>query len=386
VLSREPDPLRGTPLVDINNPGRNITLPPLTEGIDYWTIEARTTDGIDVSATVPRSFRVLTATAPRVTLIASNRPFTVPETARNLAVLRWTTLESVGSSRFVLSRSAAPSLNDAPLFETINPATQIALPRLEPGTYYWTIEARTADGIDISAPSTASFQVLPAPRLTLNAPDDGAAFAGLDALRYPGTLRWTSSESVGRSRLIISRTPDASRDIVLDMSDPPRNTILPRLPAGVYYWTIQAETPDGIYISAAGPLNFRILPIPLREQVQNTRPLNNTSISYEQVQRDRRIVFSWESVNGANAYAFMLAPVSNPREPVISGIRLPTGSYSIDLSSLYAGAFIWQVEAIFMAADGTVEQHGQVRESRFTIAIPPLSNPQLNVPAPLFGN
>jgi hypothetical protein len=362
-------------------------LPQLTEGTYYWTIQAESAEGVDISAAAPRSFQVLPVEAPRVTLDFPAADYAFPglQALRRPGEVRWNSPEPVGSSRFVLSSEPNP-LTGTPLMDINNPGRSITLPPLGEGTYYWTIEAKTADGIDISATSTASFQVLPAPRITLNSPENGAAFAGLDALRFPGTIRWSSSESVGRSRLIISRTPDNSRDIVLDVSDPPRNIVLPRLSAGVYYWSIQAETPDGIDISVAQPLNFRVLPVPLLEMIQNIHPVDGTSISYEQVQRDRRIEFSWEPVNGANAYIFTIAPAGNPREPIINGVRLPTGSYSIGLSSLYAGTFVWQVEAIFMAADGTIEQRSLVRESRFTIAIPPLSNPQLNVPAPMFGN
>ncbi|MDR3303648.1 MAG: FecR family protein [Treponema sp.] len=386
VLSRNANPLSGTPVLEINNPGRFITLPRLTEGTYYWTIEAKTAEGIDISASAPFSFRVLAPTPTRVTLLDNGRRFTVTETTRNLAVLHWTSLEKVGTSRFVLSRSATP-LTGQPLIDTANPATAIALPRLEPGTYYWTIQATTTDGLDISATTAVSFQVLAAARIVLDTPTEGFAYEGLAALRLPGTLRWSSSESVGRARLVISRSEDVLKgESVLDIGDPPRSITLPRLTAGVYYWTVQAETPDGLDISAAKPSSFRVLPVPLLEMVKNGHPMSGSSFTPEQVQREKRIVFMWEPVNGANTYILTLAPADNPAAPLINAVRLSTYNYSIDITNLYSGAFIWRVEAIFMAADGTIEQRGQVMESRFTITVPPITNPQLNTPAPVFGN
>ncbi|MDR1626058.1 MAG: FecR family protein [Spirochaetia bacterium] len=59
VLSQNPDPLAGKPLMDLRNPPKTIRLVRLSEGNYYWTIRAETRDGFDVSASAPSSFRVL---------------------------------------------------------------------------------------------------------------------------------------------------------------------------------------------------------------------------------------------------------------------------------------------------------------------------------------
>jgi hypothetical protein len=58
VLSRNPDPLKGQPLMDIRNPEKTIRLTRLSAGDYYWTIRAHTREGFDISAQKPSFFRV----------------------------------------------------------------------------------------------------------------------------------------------------------------------------------------------------------------------------------------------------------------------------------------------------------------------------------------
>jgi len=58
VLSRRSNPLSGRPEVDIQNPGRAVSVPNLAEGVWYWTVEARSKDGYPITAVSPRQIRV----------------------------------------------------------------------------------------------------------------------------------------------------------------------------------------------------------------------------------------------------------------------------------------------------------------------------------------
>ncbi|MDR1325897.1 MAG: hypothetical protein LBK00_07680 [Treponema sp.] len=386
ILSRNAE--FSEPVYELVNPNRTITLPALTEGVYYWTIQAETPEGIDISA-APRSFRVLPSELARVRLEtpAETPHFTVTEIARRLATLRWSSTELVRNSRFILSRNADP-LNSEVLINSANPETTLILPRLDPGVYYWTIQAETPEGIDISAETVGTFEVLEAPRITLEAPADAFAYNGLDVLRQSNMLRWGSSEPVGASRLIISRTPDITRgEIVLYLINPPRTVSLPKLTPGVYYWTIQAETPEGIDISAERTFSFRVLTIPLLEPPRVINPLNGAIIDLAMIQRDKSVTFTWEASPEANAYIFTLASASNPQGALVRSEALSRTAYTItNLSLLDSGDFIWRVEPVSIANDGSIEQRGQTSEARFTIDVPPLSKPSLGVSGSLYGN
>jgi hypothetical protein len=56
------------------------------------------------------------------------------------------------------------------------------------------------------------------------------------------------------------------------------------------------------------------------------------------------------------------------------------------MTLLDVGDFIWRVEAVNVDAQGVIDQRGEVRDMRFTINIPPLSNPKLRVNGTLLGN
>jgi len=58
VLSRRSNPTSGRPEIDIQNPGRAISVPNLPEGVWYWTVEARSKDGRTIAAASPRQIRV----------------------------------------------------------------------------------------------------------------------------------------------------------------------------------------------------------------------------------------------------------------------------------------------------------------------------------------
>jgi len=58
VLSRRSNPLSGRPEIDIQNPGRAVSIPDLAEGVWYWTVEARSKDGYPITAVSPRQIRI----------------------------------------------------------------------------------------------------------------------------------------------------------------------------------------------------------------------------------------------------------------------------------------------------------------------------------------
>jgi hypothetical protein len=58
VLSTNPDPFSGTPLMDVRAPNQPLPLISLKPGIYYWSIRAVNSDGKDISAERPSSFIV----------------------------------------------------------------------------------------------------------------------------------------------------------------------------------------------------------------------------------------------------------------------------------------------------------------------------------------
>jgi hypothetical protein len=295
----------------------------------------------------------------------------------------WTTTESLRASRFILSRNSDP-LQGTPVMDVRNPGSPLTLPRLNEGTYYWTVLAETQDGYTASARSPAWFHVtaVTLDPVTLVSPANGAQIPLADT-RTVGFVQWTSTETPARSRFVLSRNPNPlSGTPILDIQNPPRLINLPALPPGDYYWTVTGTTSEGYNIGARSPSTFRILPMPLFPAIRYLAPANGAAIQPETLRESRRIVFSWEAVEGANEYVFTFWKDGSVRETLVES--RPTNSTSVvfdDLNPLAeGGVFVWQVTARYRDENGRVERDGLISESRFTIDIPRPSRGQAYPP------
>jgi hypothetical protein len=283
-------------------------------------------------------------------------------------------------------------------------------PSLNPGRWYWRVTA----GTENMQTTIRSFQVtqplpppvvtqtppppapaprpapapvprpvpVPAPRpvpapvprqvhpVSLDYPPAGTEYQGLLALREPDSIRWSSQESAENVRFILSRNPDPLRgDALMDVRNPPAAIPLIALGEGVYYWTIQAETGDGMNISAPAPAFFRVLPAPRLPAAGGRHPENGYRIGVDQLWEMESLSFSWDAVPEANTYDLTLYREENGGLQLIRRWeRLTQTSLPLDLSLLgNGGAFIWRVEALSRAADGSIERRGTIGENRFTL-------------------
>jgi hypothetical protein len=367
-----------------------ISMDDYAEGTYYWSVQAF----VDEKAGTSRRTGLMSLeefnfrTTRNVSLDYPPAGAELPgrEAAREGGTVRWSSIDMPSQARFILSRNR--NLSGRPVMDLNNPANTITLPPLSPGEYYWTVQARTAEGTNISAERPSRFRVLPpaAETVRLVSPPDGTEVPGLNALRRPGTVRWSSAESPRRVRFVLSRNENLSRPLV-ELPDPPASVTLPRLTEGDYYWTVRAETEDGIDISAR-PFRYRVLPPPLLDEAANRLPGNNYIFGAEQLRTNPSIVFNWDRVAGANSYMLTILKVGagGERERVHSVGGLAAPGYTLrDLSVLDQGRFIWQVEALNRGPDGTIEQHGVIGESWFMVDLPQLRRGQLKESETLYG-
>jgi hypothetical protein len=152
------------------------------EGNYYWTVQGFIHESIQNTqiagllgegAFIARKVRGVTLQHPPDGAVFEGfAAYRQPET------VRWSSGESLASSRFILSRNRNFTGQPVTLIDT--PPAAITLPRLMEGNYYWTIQAKTTDGIDISAPPRL-IRILSLPLLQQAAnrtPPDGAVING----------------------------------------------------------------------------------------------------------------------------------------------------------------------------------------------------------------
>ncbi|GHV35908.1 hypothetical protein AGMMS49546_00200 [Spirochaetia bacterium] len=363
----------------------------------------------------------------------------------NRLEFRWRAVSGAGSYLFRLYRGTGPAGNaNQPLFETTVSREMIPAmdwSRYGNGDYFWTVQAMAEENRLQSRrtglTANASFTVQNLRPISLDYPPQNTVIKGLTAANLPTMVRWSTAETVGTSRFILSRNANPLRGTpVMTINNPGREIRLNRLEPGTYYWTVQGENRDGFDISPAAPGTFRVLPVAappvaapplaapppvpappvsapppaaapsvaappvaapppaappvtLLPAAGQLRPENNYVIGPAQLRSSREISFTWNSVGGANAYIFSLFPDNGEpadRKEIIRTEPLRQPSYTIkDLSVLDVGNFIWQVEAVQVGNDGSVIRHGTIVQNRFTIDIPLPNDPKRHNSGTLYG-
>jgi hypothetical protein len=364
----------------------------LPEGTYFWRIALAAADG--VFYTPAKRLNVVPPFAAPV--MENPRPAERVEIVGNAVMsFRWQEVEGAGYYHFRLysgtSAQGRPVYEEAFCQDTERTLPMDSYPQ---GSFFWTVQAFAEEGPLnsrrtglLAAERFAMRRLLP---VSLDYPPPGYTYRGLDALRRPGTVRWSSSDDAVISRFVLSRNSNPlAGPPLMDIPNPGKNIPLIRLPAGGYYWTIRAETEDGFDISATGPAYFRVLPVPSLPKTTGLRPTDGYRIDAPWLLQNRTLVFSWQPVAGANGYIFSLFHEEDgTRLQVFNPVSVPGLSYTLDdlRPLLSQGNFIWQVEAVYRAANGSLEQRGIPGENRLRVEVPVPTGPaRTKVPGILYG-
>jgi hypothetical protein len=148
VLSRNANPVSGRPEIDIQNPGRTVSIPVLAEGVWYWTVEGRTRNGQPVTAAAPRQIHVqpvLLLPAPQNRMPETGYLIDADEIRRNRnIVFSWAGVNGANSYILTILRDGFPRKQQ--IFQT-EPLSELTY-TLEDfsffsasGKFYWQVEA-----------------------------------------------------------------------------------------------------------------------------------------------------------------------------------------------------------------------------------------------------
>ena len=205
----------------------------------------------------------------------------------------------------------------------------------------------------------------------------------------PTSVVWSTEFPLQNVKVIFSREPEPAKDpraIVQHIDQGVTSINLPPLGEGIWYWTILGETPEGLNVSAAAPFWFTLLSLPLLPSPQYLKPSYNEVLTLEQLTDQRKITFEWEQVPEANAYIFSLYGISDKQELLISTSPLPETSFELtDLAILLMDDYIWQVEAVFLSRNGTIERRGVLQQQSFVVYIHRSDNLRTRNPATRYG-
>ena len=103
---------------------------------------------------------------------------------------------------------------------------------------------------------------------------------------------------------------------------------------------------------------------------------------------ERKITFEWKQVPDANAYIFSLYGNSGKQDvPVFSSPGpIPGTSFELtDLTILNMDDYTWQVEAVRVSRNGTIERRGIIQRQSFAVNIQRSDSLRTRNPGNTFG-
>ncbi|MDR1895064.1 MAG: hypothetical protein LBQ61_10340 [Spirochaetales bacterium] len=221
----------------------------------------------------------------------------------------------------------------------------------------------------------------------------------------PLAFAWTGAEpSASLVRLEVARNRNFS-DPVYSAGSDANEAVVPLSP-GTWWWRLFQEEPPGEALegrltilppplpAAEVPLSPPALPAeaappsPSSPRVspsllpasRNLYPPGDTIVDAYYLRSSSRIIFSWNSVAGANGYIWTLRRGLSVN---LHLVREPRFVFT-DLPSLDNGIWDWQVEAVFLDSAGGISRHGLSAESRFILAVPKPLAPQVDSPGIIY--
>lgn len=238
----------GKPLADENllsNTFASIDLRNLTPGAYRWEVQAFSYETLQASkrSSVPRSadfeirsFRPVELISPKDKQVIDG--FTA---LLNPPVLEWQSKEQTASSTIVVTRIDGESRKV--LLKLENPVKSYRLDALHAGTYEWTVNAATRDGLDISAESPFRFTVTPVEPFEspANARTDETHFDG-DTLRKKHSITFSWSAVEPAKDYILSIKDSENREVFANTVQNTNFTLedLTMLSKDTFIWSVRA--------------------------------------------------------------------------------------------------------------------------------------------------
>jgi hypothetical protein len=253
--------------MDLVNPPFTVPLPPLPPGTYYWTVEAKSPDGLDMSPPGSFSFRVLPVRleALRLDFPPEGSLISAEDAQDRPGRLEWSSVEKPAFSRLILSREPDPRAG-VPVLDILDPPLQVPQPPLVPGAYYWTVEARTSEGFDLSPEKPGLFRVAPFPPLESprgKIPREGSTIQ----IGKNGTLNFSWEETEGANGYVLSLFNEENPEEPLFRTEPRAGPAyihrdISALDAGNFFWRLEPlrTGPGGTILrrGEAGQCRFRI--------------------------------------------------------------------------------------------------------------------------------
>lgn len=224
----------------------------------------------------------------------------------------------------------------------------------------------------ISDKSEINFSAKNPERLVLLSPARNAEIAGLSALRNPVNFSWRENDKITQntSVLILRKQENNGRwATVRQIKNPQKQVQISNLSPGKYQWTVEAAGLNGINLSPENASYFSVLEIPHLALPVLTSPEKNLVMDASYLKRNRSILFSWQKVQDATDYVFVLyQKTENGGLKKITEQKTRGNTFRFrNLKNLDVATFVWRVTAYSHGRGGIEEQNSESAENNFEI-------------------
>ncbi len=369
-------------------------------GTWYWRIVANSEETGIAYETEPKVFSVSNYLEK---VFVTDVSTDVPVVVRPSVPMEFT-WDEVESADYYQVRLFNTDDRETPVYENLvveGTNINIDMEGFEEGEYALTLRAMASES-DLSSRQTGllSEQIFEMEKLvpiTLLGPDNGQVFDGVEVLQSPPTVQWSSVEAPHISRLIVSSSnfglSFASRssgrrplpqNIYIDIENPEESVQLPPLPGGTWYWTVIAETEEGIDISPLEPSRFIVNEIEPFEAPTVINPPSTLLLNMNYLRSQRYVDFTWDTIDDATEYVLR---ISDSNDKVVFEHIINSGNtYRLEnLTMLYSGTFYWSLEARQAINGNVIVRRGKREERELQVDIPSLKAPTEQTTGELYG-
>jgi hypothetical protein len=199
---------------------------------------------------------------------------------RERTIFQWETGVEITSSRFIISSNPNP-LQGRPAQVIANPGRTVRVDRLGEGTWYWTVEVQTADGLTVSAQRPRRVVVRPIPLLPAPggmSPERNTVF-GYDYFKSNRNISFRWNAVQGANAYIFTlyqQMPSGRRQIEVSTDSRLSHTFtgLSQLDRGTFVWQVEAVNRRGSTVEQRGRAGEGVFVIdfqsPLPVQIEDT--------------------------------------------------------------------------------------------------------------------
>ncbi len=365
----------------------------------YWRIESKDEKVSTVYSTEPQVFFV-EYLLDTVSFLTPRKDSVILVERGESVRVSWAAVENAEYYEFRLFRT---SNRTVPVYENLFvEGTSLSLNMFdrEKGNYVVTVRAVSENTpslvVQKSNITETSFTTRVIEPVQLESPRNGIEIEGVSALTNPSTVRWSSSEKIEESEFILSNSTrglssearengerPASAQVKFRLEDPSGAIKLPPLTPGTWYWTVFGKTDGGYDISAREPFRIVVKEVESFPVPSVIEPLAGTVFGIEYLSQNDYIDFTWETVENAETYNFM---IKNESGDIIfdKNIEKATNIRFYELSLLDRGNFTWSVEAKRSLPEDII-QKGKRKETPFTIDLPQHIVPRDTTSEDLYG-